>query len=94
MQKEGQNKLYQVIKDYVPKSVLSKKNKAKTWLYGYNEKYDMVVISKSGQIEQIININGLKLLPFLKSLKLFTHEDKKKENQYWEAREELPKDLS
>ena len=55
MQKEGQNKLYQVIKDYVPKSVLSKKNKAKTWLYGYNEKYDMVVISKSGQIEQIIN---------------------------------------
>ena len=74
------------------KSVLSKKNKAKTWLYGYNEKYDMVVISKSGQIEQIININGLAIaLP--KKPETIYSRDKKKENQYWE-REELPKDLS
>ena len=29
---------------------LTKKNSSKTWLYGYNEKYDLVVISKSGQI--------------------------------------------
>ena len=52
----------------------------------------MVVISKSGQIEQIININGLAIaLP--KKPETIYSRDKKKENQYWE-REELPRDLS
>jgi len=41
--------------------VISNKNRAKTWFYGYNEKYDMVVISKTGQIGDIININGLNI---------------------------------
>jgi len=58
LQKEGQNNLYHVIRDYIPKAVFAKKNRAKSWLYGYNEKYDVVVISKSGQIGHIINING------------------------------------
>ena len=92
MQKEGQNNLYQVIKDYVPKSVLVKKNRAKTWLYGYNEKYDLVVISKSGQIEQIININGLAIALPKQPEEMFKRSDKK-EKQYWE-RHELPKDLT
>ena len=59
MQKDAQNNLYHVIKDYVPKAVFTKKNRARTWLYGYNEKYDFVVISKSGQVGEIINVNGL-----------------------------------
>ena len=54
MQNEGQNKLYHVIKDYIPKAVFNKKNKAKTWLYGYSEKYDLVVISKDGTIGEIV----------------------------------------
>jgi hypothetical protein len=41
--------------------VVSNKNRAKTWFYGYNEKYDVVVISKTGQIGDIININGLNI---------------------------------
>ena len=45
----------------VTKSVVSNKNRAKTWVYGYNEKYDMVVISKSGKIGDIININGVNI---------------------------------
>jgi len=40
---------------------VSNKNRAKTWVYGYNEKYDMVVISKSGKIGDIININGVNI---------------------------------
>ena len=68
----------------VPKSVLSNKNRGRSWLYGYNPKYDVVVISKTGQIETIININGLNIaLP--KPPKNIYRRDKKKEEQYWEV---------
>ena len=59
MQNEGQNNLYYTLEEYVPKNVLNKKNKAKTWKYGYDEKYDMVIISKTGQIGEIVSIQGL-----------------------------------
>ena len=58
MRKETQNNLYLELTDVIPKSVLTKKNKARTWLYGYNEKYDVIVISKTGQIGEIISISG------------------------------------
>jgi len=55
-------------------------------LYGYNEKYDVVVISKTGQIETVIEINGLKIaLP--KPPKEIYKRSKKKEEQYWEPTE-------
>ena len=86
MQKETQNSLYRIIDNYIPKQVLSTKNRAKTWVYGYNEKYDVVVISKTGQIETVIEINGLKIaLP--KPPKEIYKRSKKKEEQYWEATE-------
>jgi len=67
------------------------KNRARTWLYGYNVKYDFVVISKTGQIGQIININGLNIA--LPKPPAHVHaRDKKKSEQYWEAHE-LPKEL-
>ena len=82
MQKEGQNKLYHVIKDYIPKAVFAKKNRAKTWLYGYNEKYDIVIISKTGEIENVIDINGLKIaLP--KPPKNIYTRSKEKKDQLW-----------
>ena len=59
MQSEDQNNLYVQLHDYIPKSVLSSKNKAKSWSYGYNEKYDVVIISKDGTLGEIISINGL-----------------------------------
>ena len=72
---------------HVPKGVIANKNRAKTWYYGYNEKYDMVVISKSGQIGDVININGLYIaLPP-------APKDLPKGNDRW-VREELPKALS
>ena len=57
MQNEGQNNLYRVVKDYIPKKVLSKKNSGHTWLYGYNEKYDFVNISKTGQVGDVVEIS-------------------------------------
>ncbi len=92
MQKEGQNKLHKVVKDYISKSVITNKNRNRSWVYGYNEKYDVVIISKTGQIGNIILINGLHIaLPKTPDECLQRHS--KKEEQYWE-RKELPKQLS
>ena len=93
MQKEGLNReLYKVVQDVVPTNVVSNKNRNKSWLYGYNDKYDIVVISKTGQIGDIIEVSGLKIaLPKTPKECLQRHSDKKQ--QYWE-RTELPKPLS
>jgi hypothetical protein len=92
LQKEGLNNLYNILEGVVPKNVLTSKNKAKTWKYGYNPKYDFVVISKTGQIEDIVEVQGLRIaLP--KPPKDIHSRSKKKQEQYWE-RVELPKVLS
>ena len=93
MQNEGQNSiLYRVVKDYVPKSVLTNKNRNRSWVYGYNEKYDLIVISKSGEIGEVLYISGLYIaLP--KTPKECLQRHSTSTEQYWE-REELPKPLS
>tara|TARA_R110000744_G_scaffold39323_2_gene89532 strand:- start:3744 stop:5990 length:2247 start_codon:yes stop_codon:yes gene_type:complete len=92
LQKEDQNKLYHEVSDWIPKQVLKKKNTAKTWVYGYNEKYDVVVISKTGEIDSIISVNNLRIaLPKLP--KQIYSRSKKKESQHWE-RHPLPKELT
>ena len=93
MQNEGQdNVLYKDVQDYVPKAVLTNKNKNKSWKYGYDEKYDLVIISKTGEIENIINIQGL-IIALPKCPKKIYSRSKSKENQYWE-RIDIPKPLS
>ena len=91
-QREDQNRLFYVVKNFIPNIVQSKKNKSKSWIYGYNEKYDLVVISKSGQIGDVVNINGLII-----ALPLAPEEIEKNSEvvnkQYW-VRKELPKPLS
>jgi hypothetical protein len=70
---------------------MATKNRARTWLYGYNPKYDFVVISKTGQIDQIININGLNIALPKPPAHVHTR-DKKNKEQYWEPHV-LPKEL-
>lgn len=91
-QREGrESRIYEVIENHVPKTVLSKKNKAKSWTYGYDDKYDMVVISRDGTIGDIYLIEGLRVaLPSVPE-KVFSRS-KKQSEQYWEA-EEYPKEL-
>ena len=50
--------LYSVITP-IKKNTISRLNKSKKWKYGYNKKNDIVVISKTGQIGQIIEIQNL-----------------------------------
>ena len=91
-QREGrESSIYEVIENHVPKTVLSKKNKAKSWTYGYDDKYDMVVISRDGTIGEVYLIEGLRVaLPSVPE-KVFSRS-KKQSEQYWEA-EEYPKEL-
>ena len=92
MQKDVQNNLYSIQKDFVSPSILSNKNRARSWIYGYDDKYDIVVISKNGQVGQIVNISGLNIgLPPVPE-KVYKRSDKKSE-QYWQ-REDLPRELS
>jgi hypothetical protein len=56
-----ENKLYSIVTDYVNKTALNTKNNKKSWDYGYNKEYDLIVISKDGTIGEIYEINGLKV---------------------------------
>lgn len=53
--------LYTIDKKAVPQDVINKKNKEKSWKYGYDEEHDIVVISKDGTIGNVYNINSLKI---------------------------------
>ena len=61
-------------------------NKSKHWEYGYNKEYDIVVVSKTGQIGEIIEIQGFQIAlpPVPKDLK-------KSDNKWVIA--EYPKEL-
>ena len=83
--------LWKELKDIVNPKILSKNNRYKKWEYGYNSDYDFIVISKTGKIGQIIEIQNLRIaLPAVD--KPFKRSEKQKE-QYWE-KQEYPKELA
>lgn len=92
MQNEDQNSLYIQLEDLIPNSVISSKNKAKSWVYGYDKKYDVIVISKTGEIGDIVSIQGL-VIALPKTPKECIQRSSVKKEQYWE-RYELPNELS
>ena len=52
--------LYQII-DHIKPHVIQRLNKSKKWEYGYNKEHDVIVISKTGQIGDIYEIQNLKI---------------------------------
>jgi len=83
LQNEEQNRLYHIVYDAVPENVLKKKNKAKSWAYGYDDKYDIVVISKDGTIGEIYNISGLLVALPGEPDKIYA-SSKQEHEQYWQ----------
>ena len=53
--------LYKVLPDYIKPKILKKNNKYKKWDYGYNEEHDFIVISKTGEIGEVYEIQNLKI---------------------------------
>ena len=82
--------LWKEIKDVINPKILAKNNRYKKWEYGYNVEYDFVVISKTGKIGSVIEIQGLRIAlptadePYKRS--------KKQEEQYWE-KFDYPKEI-
>jgi len=82
--------LWKEVKDVVNSKILAKNNRFKKWDYGYNSDYDFIVISKTGKIGTIIEIQNLRIaLPATD--KPFKRSENKAE-QYWE-KFDYPKEL-
>jgi len=86
-----QQTLVKELTDYINPKVVKKKNRTNYWEYGYNADYDFVVISKTGKIGQIIEIQNL-IIALPEEDKPFKRSENKEE-QYWEQ-QEYPKELS
>ena len=78
--------LYKIIPNHVKTKVLNRNNKFKKWKYGYDEDHDMVVISKTGEIGEIYEIQNL-VIALPKATDVVNSEGNK-----WEAAE-YPKEL-
>ena len=75
--------LYKVI-DHIKPQVIKRLNKSKKWEYGYNKEHDVIVISKTGQIGEIYEIQNLKIaLP--KENNVFTEADSWQTHEYPKA---------
>ena len=92
MQNEEQNSIYDILDGYIEDHVVARGNKAKSWEYGYNDKYDMVVISKDGTIGDIYKISNLLVALPAEPSKMHSR-NKKISEQYWEPAE-YPKELA
>ena len=77
-----QQTLYKIITPIKP-HVIKRLNKSRKWEYGYNKEYDIIVISRTGQIGEIYEIQNLVIAlpledkPYKRSKKLL--------EQYWEV---------
>ena len=81
--------LYKIIEP-VRINTIKRLNKSKKWKYGYDKEHDIIVISKTGQIGEIYEIQNLKIaLP--KQSNVYKRSNNKKE-QHWEQFE-YPKAL-
>ena len=79
--------LYKVLPDYIKPKILKRMNRYSKWEYGYNEDHDMVVISRTGKIGEIYEIQNLKIaLPLAENVYKF-------EKNRW-TRFDYPKVLS
>ena len=78
--------LYKVI-DHIKPKIINRLNRYNKWEYGYNKEHDVVVISKTGQIGEIYEIQNLKIaLPKEKNVHKF-------KDDRW-CKTEYPKALS
>jgi hypothetical protein len=74
--------LYKVLPDYIKPAVIKKNNRLNKWKYGYDKDYDVVVISKTGKIGEIYEIQNLRIaLPLIEDA---YKRSEVKEEQYWE----------
>ena len=72
----------------IKKTTISRLNKGKKWKYGYNKEHDIIVISKTGQIGEILEMQNLRIALPRVPRQVFKHELDK-----W-VKTDQPKELS
>ena len=78
--------LVKILPEYIKPKVLKRNNKYKKWKYGYDKEHDVIVISNTGEIGDVYEIQNLKIaLPKQNNIHTFN-------NHKWN-RLEYPKDL-
>jgi hypothetical protein len=79
--------LYHIVENVVPEKILKKRNAKQDWQYGYNQEYDIVIISKDGTLGDVYSIQNLRVgLPAEPDKVNYKHNK-------WHV-DELPKELS
>ena len=91
-QKDVRDSLYKIVKGLIPKTIISNKNRSRSWAYGYNSDYNVVVISKTGEIGEIYDVSGL-LIALPPAPKQCHHRSHAPSEQYWE-RVQMPRELN
>jgi len=70
-------------------NTINRLNKSKKWEYGYNKEHDFVVISKTGQIGEVLELQGLKIALPLAPKSIYKC-DNSKVKQKWKRFEPNP----
>ena len=91
-QRDVRDSLYKIVKGLIPKTVISNKNRSRSWAYGYNSDYNVVIISKTGEIGEIYDVSGL-LIALPPAPKQCHHRSHAPSEQYWE-RQTMPRELN
>ena len=79
--------LHIILKNHIKPKVLKRNNRYKKWKYGYNEEFDIIVISRTGEIGEIYEIQNLKIALPKQPEDVISFDDNK-----WN-KTELPKSL-
>ena len=72
----------------IKQNTITRMNRGKKWDYGYNKEHDIIVISKTGEIGDIVEIQNLVIALPKQPKDIYKHEDNK-----W-VKQEYPKQLS
>ena len=68
--------LYKII-DPIKKTTISRLNKGKKWKYGYDKEHDIIILSKTGQIGEIYEIQNLRIALPKPPKEVFKHKKDK-----------------
>jgi len=58
----------------IKRTTISRLNKSKKWKYGYDKEHDVVVISKTGQIGEVVEIQNLRIALPKQPVRVHVHE--------------------
>ena len=72
----------------IKRTTITRMNRGKKWKYGYNKEHDIIIISKTGKIGEIYEIQDLRIGLPLEPMQL----QLRKENKW--IKQEYPKELS